>query len=149
MRFPFAVVVVAVAAFSVIGSVGGCPGASAPEEPKILGAEGRERWIVTFSGKEPDLETYREILRNEPGRADAYAEKMRGILRSAHADFEKSTEAVGVKIVEVWWMSNAMTVEVDARAVPTLQQRVGNEGVLSVTPDRRLDQFPPEASAAQ
>jgi hypothetical protein len=114
---------------------GGCPGKDDDGGPRVLGTEGRERWVVTFEGDEPDLAEYRALLKDKPDDAEAYAEKMRKKLETDHEDLAKTLESLNGRIVERWWMSRAVTVEIDAGKAPSL---VKAAGVKSLRPDAPL-----------
>lgn len=119
-----------------LGLFVGCPAKDpAATGPRVLGTDGRERYVVVFDATAPDLADYRALLKDKPDDAEAYAEKMRAKLHQDHADFEASLSTVNGRVVERWWMSNALTVEVEATGVPTLQKA---PGVKSVTPDALL-----------
>jgi hypothetical protein len=121
-----------------IVAVAGCPAKDAGGDGKrVMGSENRERWVVQFDGPEKDLAEYR-ALQKESDR-DAYAEKMRARLKDAHADVQSQIESsCGGKVVEVWWMSNGMTVEIEPAKAETLRELQGKLGVKSVTPDAPL-----------
>jgi hypothetical protein len=116
----------------------GCPSEEqAPGSGKrMAGTDGRDRWIVVFDAKEPDLTEYRELQRDDPAEAEGYVQKMRAKLAHDRADFEAQVQALDGKIVERWWMSNALTVEVKPEGVPTLRSF---PGVRSITPDVPLE----------
>jgi hypothetical protein len=132
-----ALVLVAVTATASIFG-GGCSSKEAAGDGKrVMGSEGRERWIIQFDGPDKDLAEYR-ALQKESDR-DAYAEKQRSRLKDTHADVQSQVESsCGGKVVEVWWMSNAMTVEIDPSKAETLRELVGKLGVKSVSPDAPL-----------
>jgi hypothetical protein len=114
----------------------GCPApAEATDDKRVLGADGRERWVVTFEGVEPDPTEYRELLKTSPPEAEEYAERMRKQLTRDHAAFESALQALSGRVVERWWMSNAVTVEIDKNAAPSLREAAG---VKAVTPDVAL-----------
>jgi hypothetical protein len=114
--------------------------AACPSKPEgadvraVLGTDGKPRWVVTFDGPEPDLAEYRALLKEKPDEADALAEKMRKKLEHDHAEFETQLQSLGGRIVERWWMSNAMTVELDASAMPSLKAQPGVESISEDTP---------------
>ena len=128
--------IVIAAAVGVV-AMSGCPG----KEPskKVSGSEGRERWVIVFEGNEPDLGTYHGLLKEgAPERVDGYVEKMRAKLKDTHADAEQQVTALGGNIAEVWWMSNAITVEIEPGKAESLHALVGKLGVKSVAPDTPL-----------
>jgi hypothetical protein len=128
-------VVLAFAAVAIASALGaGCPGKD--DTKRVLGTDGRERWVVTFEGNEPDLAEYRALLKDKPDEAEAYAEKMRKKLETDHEDLAKVLESLNGRIVERWWMSQSVTVEIDATAAPSLEKVAG---VKSLTPDVPLE----------
>lgn len=121
---------------AVAGAVlGGCSDNEA-ETKRVLGTEGRERWVVTFEGPEPDLAEYRALMKENPVEAEAYAERMRKKLETDHEDLAKALESLNGRIVERWWMSQSVTVEIDASAAPSLEKV---PSVKSLAPDVPLD----------
>lgn len=112
-----------------------CPGKD-EDTKRVLGTEGRERWIVTFEGNEPDLGEYRALMKDKPDEAEAYAEKMRRKLEADHEDLTKTLESLNGRIVERWWMSGAVTVEIEAGKAPSLEKVAG---VKSIAPDTPLE----------
>jgi hypothetical protein len=130
MRFAVAFLTATVAA-----AVVGCSGDDAGAEKRVMGTDGRERWVVKLDGTPPDLGPYRQLLQERPADAEGFAEKMRQKLAQDHADFESALSALNGRVVEHWWMSNAVTVEVEAGGVPSLQKA---PGVVSVSPDVAL-----------
>lgn len=129
------VVLALVLAGTTVGLGAGCPDKEA-ETKRVLGTEGRERWVVTFEGNEPDLAEYRALLKDKPDEAEAYAEKMRKKLETDHEDLAKALESLNGRIVERWWMSQSVTVEIDATVAPSLEKV---PGVKSVVPDVPLE----------
>jgi hypothetical protein len=113
----------------------GCP-STKDDEKRVVGTEGRERWIVTFEGSEPDVSEYRRLMNGKPDEARAYADKMRKKLDQDHRELMSILESLSGTVVERWWMSNAMTVEIDAAKAPSLA-RAG--GVKSIAPDVLLE----------
>lgn len=122
--------------FVALGSLAGCSSETAqPVAKPVAGEGGRERWVVSFNGAAPDLTEYRTLASSDAAAAELLAEKLRKQLLVAHADFEASLQAVSGRIVETWWMANAVTVEVEGNAVPSLR---GLPGVKDVAPDVAL-----------
>jgi hypothetical protein len=128
----------AVAALALLAlAAAGCPSNGDEQGPKpTTGAEGRERWIVTFDGSAPDLGEYRALQRDNPKAVDAYVGQMRDGVMRGRAEMESFLGSVEGRVVERWWMTNAVTVEVPAGAVETLKKQ---PGVKSVAPDLTLE----------
>lgn len=124
-------------ALCLLGGIVGSAGCPDKEEPKrVTGTEGRERWIVSFEGNEPDLAEYRALMKDKPDEAEAYAEKMRRKLDQDHEELTKSLESFNGTVVERWWMSNSVTVEIEAGKAPSLEKV---PGVKSLAPDVPLE----------
>lgn len=95
-----------------------------------------ERWVVRFAGDGPDLTAYRKATAQDPGAVPAIVAGLREKHEKDHVEFKTKVEAVGGRVVDWWWMSNAATIEIDPSGLPTIQKA---EGVKSVTPDRLLE----------
>lgn len=117
------------------GMASACSSSAETGGTGMRGTEGRERWVVTFADPAPDASEYRALLRSNPDDAQAYAERIRKQLVRAHVPLETALQSFNGRVVEVWWMSNAVTVEVEPNAVPTLRTTAG---VASVVPDAVL-----------
>jgi hypothetical protein len=116
---------------------GGCPSHVDPGGAKAtLGADGKERWVVTFEGEAPDPAEYRTLAKDNPKAADAYAAQMRDAVMKGRTEIESFLTSVDGRVVERWWMSNAITVELPAGAVESLRKQTG---VKSVAPDQTLE----------
>lgn len=130
-----ALLVALVLATPVVGLAGCDDEPEEPAEKPMMGADGRGRWVVAFADAEPDLAEYRSLAKDNPSGAEAFAERARKKLSTSHADFESSLQALSGRIVERWWMSSSLTIEVDASAVPSLRE---SPGVKSIRPDVAL-----------
>lgn len=100
------------------------------------GADGRERWVLTFEGEAPDPSEYRTLLRDNPKAVEPYVTQMRDQLMRGRTELDAFLGSVEGRVVERWWMSNAVTVEVPASAVESLKKQ---PGVKSVSPDPTLE----------
>lgn len=130
-----------VAAAALLGCVllagmPGCPSDDDAGGKPTLGADGRERWVVTLEGEPPDLAEYRALVRDNPKAAAPYVAKMRDNLMSGRTELEGFLTSVDGRVVERWWMSNAITVEVPAGAVESLKKQAG---VKRLAPDVTLE----------
>ena len=114
----------------------GCPAKDDTRGKPTHGTDGKERWVVTLEGEPPDLAEYRALLRDNPKAAEPYVAKMRDSLMSGRTEFEGFLTSVDGRVVERWWMSNAVTVEVPASAVETLKKQAG---VKQLAPDVTLE----------
>ena len=102
------------------------------EQKRVLGTEGRERWVVTFDGNAPDLAEYRKLLAEDPPAVPAYVGKMRERQAQAHPELDQNLTALGGRVVERWWMSNQVTVEIPSTGLASVQ---AVPGVKDVSPD--------------
>jgi hypothetical protein len=112
---------------------GACDGDAKP----VAGRDGRERWVVSFDGSRPELAEYRKLLKDDPAAVPAYVQKMRDRQAQAHPELDQSVAAIGGAVVERWWMSNKVTVEIPRSGLATIQ---AVPGVKSVEPDTLLAQ---------
>jgi hypothetical protein len=95
-----------------------------------------QRWVVRFEGDGPDLAAYRKASVDDPSAVPAIVAGLREKQQKEREEFKTKVEAVGGKVVDWWWMSNAATIEIDASGLPTIQKA---DGVRSVSPDRLLE----------
>ncbi len=129
--------VASLAAALVALSVAGCPGKDDAGGPKpTAGADGKERWVVTFDGEPPNQAEYRALLRDNPKAAEPYVAGMRDTLMRGRTELETFLSSVEGRVVERWWMSGSVTVEIPPSAVESLKKQ---PGVKSVTPDLTLE----------
>ncbi|MCC7071070.1 MAG: hypothetical protein IT383_07100 [Deltaproteobacteria bacterium] len=121
---------------ALVMGVGGCPGEEQPTAKPSVGTDGRERWVVTLEGEAPDLTEFRSLTRDNPKAVAPYVDKMRQNLLAGRSELEGFLTSVDGRVVERWWMSNAITVEVPASAVASLKKQ---GGVKQVAPDLTLE----------
>ncbi len=112
--------------------VGCTSGTQQPEATPLAGSQGRGRWVVTVKATLPDRSAYRALLIDNPAGVAAYVAKMRAEQARNFPEVQKAVTTVNGEVVERWWMSNQLTVELPAAGVATLR---GTEGVSSVEPD--------------
>lgn len=131
---------VPVPALLLVGALGlgagACPGEEQPTAKPTAGADGKERWVVTLDGEAPDLSEYRALSRDNPKAVAPYVEKMRQNLMAGRTDLDTFLTSVDGRVVERWWMSNAVTVEVPASAVESLKKQ---PGVKQLAADQTLE----------
>ncbi len=96
---------------------------------------GTERWVVLFEGDAPDLTDYKKAQATGKGLAAAEA-KLRADAQTRHKGFEKGLKELEGKVVERWWMTNAVTVELPSGNVGSLQHM---DGVAEVKPDTLVE----------
>ncbi len=126
---------VAVAGAIALAAVG-CPSDDQPTVKPATGSDGRERWVVALEGEPPDLTEYRALSRDNPGAVAPYVDKMRQSLMAGRTELDTFLTSVDGQVVERWWMSNAVTVEVPASAVESLKKQAG---VKQIAPDLTLE----------
>lgn len=136
LRFVFALQA-ATLAVGLSAMVAGCPGDEDSGGAKpTAGADGKQRWVVTFEGEPPSPAEYRALLRDNPKAAEPYVAQMRDSLMRGRTEIEAFLSSVDGRVVERWWMSNAVTVEVPPSAVESLKKQ---PGVKSIAPDPTLE----------
>ena len=120
----------------VLAACGGLLGACADDPlgdlkaPLVTGTAGRQRFVVTLVGAAPDLTEYRRLLKDDPARVPAYVDDRRAAM--LRPDFEAAIAGVNGRVVERWWMSGQLTVELASESVASIRALAG---VASVDPD--------------
>jgi hypothetical protein len=99
----------------------------------LRGTAGRERFVVTLASGAPDLAEYHRLLKDDPAGVAAYVAQRRAALGSPELD----AALVGVdgRIVERWWMSGQLTIEMKREGLATVRALTA---VRAVTPDLPL-----------
>ncbi len=97
--------------------------------------DGTERWIVYLEGEGPDLGAYREAAKKGPEAQAEVAAKMKAETKAKHAPFVKMLAERGGTVVEHWWMTNAVTVEIPEGTSDAVREF---EGVQRIAPDTLL-----------
>src|SRR5687768_10463275 len=118
LALPALIAIVTVATVTI-----GCP--NNDDSKRVLGTEGRERWIVQFACNEPDLAEYRTLMIYKPDEAEAYAKKMRRKLETDDEELTKTLDSVNGRSEKRWWMSGAVTVEIEGGKAPSLEKVTG------------------------
>lgn len=101
--------------------------------PLVTGTAGRQRFVVTLAGAAPDLSEYRRLLKEDPARVGSYVDERRAAL--VRPDVEAAIASVNGRVVERWWMSGQLTVELGAEGVARVRAVAG---VTAVEPDMPL-----------
>jgi hypothetical protein len=101
-----------------------------PAGPVVLGSNGRQRFVITLSEPAPALDDYRRLLKDNPAGAAAYVDDRRAAL--ARPALDSALVAFNGRVVERWWMSSQLTVEMDREGLATIRAVTG---VKSVEPD--------------
>jgi hypothetical protein len=95
---------------------------------------GSERWVVFFTGDGPSLDDYRKAQGTGADLAPLEARLRTAAAR--HTAFGRQLAGINGQIVDVWWLTNAVTVELPAGAVDTLKEL---DGVARVAPEQVWD----------
>jgi hypothetical protein len=103
--------------------------------PGLAGRPDRERYVVLLTVVTPspaDVSSYQARVIEGPKAAHAWAdEKRKGMLLTVPG-FERALAAAQGSVVERWWMSGAVTIEVPKGSIASLQ---GAPGVRSIRAD--------------
>lgn len=114
----------------------GCPEEEADAPKPLEGAQpGSLRFVVYLKGDPPDLTEYRKALAENPDEVPEIVEELRETVKAERKDFERSLKAFEGKVVDHWFLTNAVTVEIPAGGAPSLPLV---NGVERVEPDRML-----------
>lgn len=116
--------------------VGGCSGDGDDAPPALAGAgDNTLRFIVYFDEKAgADLSAYRKAVAAGKDTAEIEA-GLREEAKKRHKEFTKQLETFRGEVVEYWFLTNAVTVELPGVNGANLQNI---EGVVRVEPDRLL-----------
>lgn len=119
-------------------------GAGCDEEPETPAREPLagsrpelERWVVHLKSAPPDPAPYHEALKASPEKAAEEAEKLREQAIRARTDFTQRLKDLGGQVVDHWWLTSAVTVEIPSGNVPTLKLL---DEVERIAPDHLLDE---------
>lgn len=107
------------------------------ETPKgpdpLAGARpGTQRFVVFLAGDAPDATAYREALQDDPSAAPPLAEALRQQAVTQRRAFLQALRAYDGVVVDHWWLTNAVTVEIPSGNAMSL---TAIDGVLRVEPD--------------
>jgi hypothetical protein len=127
-------VAVAAGLVVVVGLAACSEGTSdADKAPVVAGTAGRQRFVVTLAGATPDLGEYRKLLKENPADVPAYVEGRRAALVLPALD--AALTGFNGRVVERWWMSGQLTVEIPPEGVASLR---AVPGVSAIEPDAPL-----------
>lgn len=118
---------------TVIAAVAACED-EAPRGPEPLpGARpGTQRFVVYLAGDAPDATAYRAALQDDPSTAPPLAEELRQQAVAQRRGFLQALRAYDGVVVDHWWLTNAVTVEIPSGNAMSL---TAIDGVLKVEPD--------------
>ncbi|MBM4279695.1 MAG: hypothetical protein FJ137_02675 [Deltaproteobacteria bacterium] len=98
--------------------------------PVAARSGGRQRFVVTLAAATPDLGDYRKLLKEDPAAVAGYVEQKRAAL--TRPDVEAALAGVNARVVERWWMSGQLTVELPPEQVSAVRAL---PGIAAVVPD--------------
>lgn len=126
-----------VALLALVPAVG-CDGDEPPPTPSALPGSRAdlERWVVYLKGEGPDLTEYKKALKETPEKIPAIVEELRKEAARARASFVQRLATLDARVVDHWYLTNAVTVEVPAGNVETLKLL---DSVERIEPDRLLE----------
>jgi hypothetical protein len=101
---------------------------------QVADAAGRQRFVVTLAGAAPDLGEYRRLLKENPSGVAGYVEGRRAAL--VRPDVDAAITGASGHVVERWWMSGQLTVELAPEGVSTLRALPGIASVEADVPLR-------------
>jgi hypothetical protein len=122
--------------FLLVSPIVGCNESSEDEVQAIQGSlPGSERWVVYFDSKELDLTAYRNA--QAKGEDTAQIETMlRESAKERYKEFEAKLKGFEGRIVDTWFLTEAVTIEVASGALGTLRTL---PGVVKIEPDRLIE----------
>jgi hypothetical protein len=97
---------------------------------------GVERYVLRLDGDPPDVHEHRKLSESDPVAAAAMLDQRRKDMLFARAPLVSAIEAQGGAVVDVWWMANAITIEIAPTSIAALAHA---SGVARVEPDRLLE----------
>jgi hypothetical protein len=103
--------------------------------PGLAGTEGRLRYVVTVKGPAADLSGFRELAATDAAAAADLTARKRREAAAAHAALDEAVRSVSGRVVNHWWTTNQVTIEVAASSLATVR---AVEGVLRIDPDHTL-----------
>jgi hypothetical protein len=104
-------------------------------QPMAGSKPGLERWVVYFDGKDLDLKDYRGAIKAQKSTAEI-EEKLREQSKERYLEFEKKLKGFDAVVVDRWFLTPAVTVEISSGAVGTLRTL---PGVQRIEPDRLIE----------
>lgn len=114
----------------------GCPDDEKPQVQPLEGSQpGSLRYVVYLTGEPPDLTEYKKALADSPGDVPTIVDGLRKNAEFRRKGFEQTLKAFGGRVVDHWYLTNAVTVEIPANAAASLPAL---DGVERVVPDQPL-----------
>ena len=118
---------IALSTFPLTGFL--CDSAPDPLPGKV---DGTERWVVYLKGAPADLSEFRAAAKKSPEAKATATAAARAAASEGHAAFASRLAEMGGEVVEHWWMTHAVTVQIPAGTSENLSQL---EGVERIAPD--------------
>ncbi|MFZ9889792.1 MAG: hypothetical protein ACO3JL_20035 [Myxococcota bacterium] len=101
-------------------------------EPLAGARPGTQRFVVYLAGDPPDASAYRAALKDDPSSAPPLAEALRAQAEAQRRGFQQALRAYNGVVVDHWWLTNAVTVEIPTVNAASL---TAIDGVVRVEPD--------------
>jgi len=123
-------------ALAMLPLAAGCTDDEKPPVQALTGSKpGVERYVVYLEGEPPDLTEYETALADSPGDVLKIVEGLRQAAAEKHEGFARAIRAYDGKVVDHWYLTNAVTIEIPAGNAASLSE-LG--GVVRVMPDEAL-----------
>ena len=114
----------------------GCEEDEAETPQAIPGSKtGSERWVVYFGNGDVDLTAYR-AARAEGKSTESIEEDLRAKAKERYKEFESKLAGFDGTVVDYWYLTPAVTVEIPSGARGTLKTL---PGVTEIKPDQWID----------
>lgn len=126
----------AVAAFAAPLALSACSDEEGPAVQPLAGSnQGMVRYVVHLKGDPPDASAYRAALAEDPAKAAALAEELKQVAADGRKKLVQALRAYDGRVVDHWFLTNAVTVEIPEGNALSLQ---AIDGVERVEPDQLL-----------
>jgi hypothetical protein len=109
---------------------------AAVDGPVLTGQrDGSERWVVFFADDPLDLTAYRSAQKAGAGVREA-EEALRDQAAARRKEFAKNLKDLEGVVIEHWYLTNAVTVEIPSGNVGSLRHMAG---IKEIRPDRLIE----------
>jgi hypothetical protein len=106
-----------------------------PVQPLAGSKAGTVRYVVHLKGEPPDASAYRAALKEDPAKAAKLAEELKMAAALNRKKLVQALKAYDGRVVDHWFLTNAVTVEIPAGNALSL---TAIDGVAKVEPDQLL-----------
>ncbi len=114
----------------------GCSDDELPSIQPLAGSKaGTVRYVLHLAGDAPDASAYRAALKEDPAKAAAIAAELKETAAAGRRKLVQALKAYDGRVVDHWWLTNAVTVELPAGNALSL---TAIDGVVKVEPDQLL-----------